>query len=61
MSFRMVRNPQMEKYLLGRVEPFAPRFDVEEVDDLGLPLRVIATGIGAEAARQVIAKAEGEA
>ena len=56
MTFRMVRNTAIEKYLLGRVEPFAPRFDVEEIDDLGLPLRVIGFGLGAEAARELIAK-----
>lgn len=49
----------MEKWILGRPEPFAPFYDVEEIDAERMPVRVVATGVGAEDARKVIAKLAG--
>lgn len=60
MSYRLIRNVPMERFQLGHAEPFAPLFDVEEIDADRMPVRVIASGLGAEAAREAIAKAEGE-
>lgn len=54
----MVRNPPIEKLLLGHHEPFAPLYDVEEIDSSGMPVRVIACGVHADVARKVIADAE---
>jgi hypothetical protein len=58
-SYRLARNPPMERWRLGHVEPFHPLFDVEEIDDNRLPVRVIASGVDAETARAVIADAGG--
>lgn len=58
-SYRLVRNIPLERYRLGHPEPFAPLFDVEEIDHWRMPVRVIACGIGAEAARRAIAAADG--
>lgn len=60
LRLRLVRNVPIEKWLLGHPEPFAPRFDVEEVDDARIPIRTHATGATAEQARAVIAKLNGE-
>jgi len=49
----------MERWALGHAEPFAPRYDVEEIDDTRTPVRVIATNVGAEAARAIIARVAG--
>jgi hypothetical protein len=58
-QYRLVRNMPMETLLLGRPEPFAPRYDVEEIDDQRTPVRVIAIGVGAEDARAVIGDVAG--
>ena len=58
-DYRLVRNQPMEKLLTGAPQPFAPYYDVEEVDVWRMPVRVIAYGIGAEAAREAIGKAGG--
>jgi hypothetical protein len=57
--FRLVRNLPMERFARGAPQPFAPLFDVEEVDDLRLPVRVIASAVGAEDARAIIARVDG--
>jgi hypothetical protein len=59
--YRLVRNAAIERWMLGRQEPFAPRYDVEEIDEnhTRLPLRVIASGVDAELARAIIADAGG--
>jgi len=49
----------MERWITGASQPFAPRFDVEELDDDGYPIAVVATGVGAEDARVAIAKLDG--
>lgn len=57
--YRLVRNPPIEKWILGHHEPFAPRFDVEEIDAERMPVRIIATGVGAEEGRRIIARGGG--
>jgi hypothetical protein len=59
MNYRLVRNIAIEKYRLGHAEPFAPLYDVEEIDAERMPVRVIAIGVGAEAGRAVIASVAG--
>jgi hypothetical protein len=58
-GYRLARNPTMERWRFGKAEPFRPLFDVEEIDDNRLPVRVIASGVDAETARAVIADAGG--
>lgn len=60
MTYRLTRNIPYEKYVLGHPEPFAPRYDVEELDaDTGrIPVRVHAVGARAEAARALIERLE---
>jgi hypothetical protein len=57
--YRLVRNVAIEKWILGRPEPFAPRYDVEEIDAERMPVRVIAIGVDAELARAIIADVDG--
>jgi hypothetical protein len=57
--YRLVRNLPIEKYRTGAPQPFAPLYDVEEIDADRMPLRVIAIGLGAEAARAAIASVGG--
>jgi hypothetical protein len=57
--YRLIRNLPMERLIKGRNDPFAPLFDVERVDDMRLPIAVIASGVGAEAARAIIASVDG--
>jgi hypothetical protein len=57
--YRLVRNVAMEKWALGHVEPFAPLYDVEEVDADRMPVRVIAIGVDAVLARAIIADVAG--
>jgi hypothetical protein len=57
MPYRLVRNIALEKYYFGSAQPFAPLYDVEELDANRMPARVIATG-GAAWCRKVIERAE---
>jgi hypothetical protein len=59
VAYRLVRNAPMEMYVKGAADPFAPWFDVEGVDETGMPVCVISYGTGAEAARRIIAKVGG--
>lgn len=56
MTYHLIRNIPAEKYLYGRPEPFAPRYDVEELDADRIPIRIHAAGVTAEAARALIAR-----
>ncbi len=57
--YRLVRNLPIEKWILGHPEPYAPRYDVEEIDDWRMPVRLLAIGVGAEAARAILARVAG--
>jgi hypothetical protein len=55
--YRLVRNVPMERYHFGIARHFEPTYDCEEIDDLGMPVRLLFTG-GAEQCRMAIARAE---
>ena len=59
LLYRLVRNLPMEKFLLGKPEPFRPLYDVEEIDGTRMPVRIVAIALVAENARAVIARLGG--
>ena len=57
--YRLVRNNEMQVYVAGKTDPFAPWFDVEGVDETWMPVCVIASGVDAPTARKIIARVGG--
>jgi hypothetical protein len=44
----------MEKWCKGRIDHFAPLYDVEEFDEWYMPVRIHAIAVGAETAQRII-------
>lgn len=61
MTYRLVRNVPAERYIHGRPEPFAPRYDVEEIDAARIPIRTHGSAMQAEAATALLARLEAQA